>query len=418
MTRNIQKIITFVMALIFMLSCMSVVVHAQEDINKYFTDGKITLAGAPVITDFTDESGTEIELHFATPQAMFEIGTEYGPGVDNVFGTDGMCLMGAQFDYKVNNGAWHYTESWDKLDQSNVEGGPVTVHTKMNGLYGPDTSYNAILLSTYNEVEDYRDIAPLLKGSGETKYVDLENGSIHFRMRTYVYYKLQDGTEHYVFSDWSQEQKPGEILSSEEKHEFVAPKIAYIEMNASENETNFNIQVEINEEIINELMQFKSIYGSAEEFLIEGKLIPVDKEGNMMEAEAIELINRFPDRPMSEGFHLHEPLAYELFYEGVLDRYDRWAITVRFVGRDQFESKYSEPELISILATEDPNQDEEGNLIIDDPVVEEKCSLCGFCGRPLGMCVFTIGVIIVIAVVIIAFAAFFIRKKRNDNMFY
>jgi hypothetical protein len=147
---------------------------------------------------------------------------------------------------------------------------------------------------------------------------------------------------------------------------------------------------------------------------LEGKLIPVDKDGNLLNESAEDLVNLFPENTMFGELGYAGTLEYNLVYNGNIERYDRCAITVRFVARDQFESAYSEPKLVSILAVEDPNQDEEGNLIIDDPVVEEVCPLCGFCSRPLNMCIFTIGIIVVVVLVVITLAAFFIRKKKNE----
>jgi hypothetical protein len=151
--------------------------------------------------------------------------------------------------------------------------------------------------------------------------------------------------------------------------------------------------------------------------VLEGKLIPVDKEGNLKEDEAIELVNDVYKTSIYEGYHLAETLKYEFTCDKNIDRYDKWAITVRFVGGEQFESEYSEPKLVSTLAVEDPNQDKEGNLIEDDPVTEEKCSLCGFCSMPLGICVFTYVVIGVILFVAIVIAIFIIRKKKNESWY-
>ena len=416
MANNIKKIITFVMALILMLSCMMLPVHAEEyKIEDFLTEGKIKLSGTPVITASGDDTGSQIEIFYSTPEAMIKLGEHYGPAFDTMFGTDGMCLMGVQFDYKVNSGNWHYNTAWDTLNQSNMENSVVTYWNNMNDIRGPETNYRVALISTYNETEDYGDISALVKTNGEDAYLDLENNTIKFRMRAYIYYKMQDGSEHYVFSDWTQEQAPGETLSTEEKHEFIAPTISYVEVKPVGNdETNITIKVDINEEILNELSELKSIYGTNEEFLLEGKLIPVDKDGNLLNESAEDLVNLFPENTMFGELGYAGTLEYNLVYNGNIERYDRCAITVRFVARDQFESAYSEPKLVSILAVEDPNQDEEGNLIIDDPVVEEVCPLCGFCSRPLNMCIFTIGIIVVIVLVVVTLAAFFIRKKKNE----
>lgn len=414
MTRFMKRVTMLLMAFVLLLSCMIMPVSAAETMDDFFPNKNITLSGDPLFVYTGDESSGLIEMCIATPNELLEIGSYYGPAFDNMFGTDGMCLMGMQIDYRINGGPWHYTESWDKLNQDNMAGSVVRYHLNMNALFGPDASYVADIISSSTEAEDYGDVAPLFTPNGS---LDIENNKIEFRTRAYVYYKLQNGKEHYIFSDWSKDLGPGETPATDEKHIFEAPKISHIDVNATEENMNFSIKIAVNENIINELMQYKAIYGQASEFVLEAKIMPVNEDGSFKEDEAIALTNLSTNASINEGYHLEETLKYEFAHNASFDRYDKWAIIVRFVGGEQFESEYSEPELISILAEENPSKDNEGNLIKDDTKTEEKCSLCGFCSMPLGICIFTYIIAAVILLVLIAVVAFVIRKKRNENFY-
>ena len=416
MARFMKKIMMLLMAFIMLLSCMTMPVAAAKTMDDFFPNGNITLA-SPLFVYNGDETGGLIEMCVTTPQEMTEIGSYYGPSFDNIFGTDGMCLMGTQIDYRVNGGAWHYTAEWDKLNQTNMENSIVQYHLNMNELFGPQPSYRVSILSSSVETEDYGDVSALFKANGEDVYLDIENNTIEFRARAYVYYKLTSGEEKYVFSNWSQELKPGETPSQDEKHFFESPEIAFVDINPSPNAMNFSIKVNITENIMNEWTQFKAIYGQASDFDLEAKIMPVAEDGSFKEDEAIELISLSKNAPSHEGFHLEETLRYDFSYDSSFDRYDKWAISVRFVGKDQFESEYSEPKLVSTVATNDPNQDEEGNLITDDLVTDEKCPVCGFCPMPLGICVFAYVLIGVVLLVIATVAIFIIRKKRNESYY-
>lgn len=116
----------------------------------------------------------------------------------------------AQVDWKLNNGAWHYTTDWDDL------GGEIEYEPGIyasTGYLSGDTTDSVSIFDLRNGVGETTPLQTMLgkaiiKGADKEGYdnrLDLVNNTFYFRVRLMVSYCTQnDGETKYIFSPWSE----------------------------------------------------------------------------------------------------------------------------------------------------------------------------------------------------------------------
>lgn len=124
-------------------------------------------------------------------------------GIDSVSHT-------AQIDWKLNDGAWHYTPDWDTLSEDYGVDSGIYAHT---GYLSGETTQEVSILDLRNGNEGTTELQKMLgnaviKGAaedGSDNRIDLKNNTLYFRVRLFVsYYDGAAGSNGYILSPWSE----------------------------------------------------------------------------------------------------------------------------------------------------------------------------------------------------------------------
>lgn len=116
----------------------------------------------------------------------------------------------AQVDWKLNNGAWHYTSDWDTLSED--YGYDDGIYSSTGYLTG-ETTQEVKIFDLRNGDEGDTPLqtklgSAMIRGSDESGYdnrLDLENNTFSFRVRFLVSYFVSDaGETRFILSPWSQ----------------------------------------------------------------------------------------------------------------------------------------------------------------------------------------------------------------------
>lgn len=167
------------------------------------------------------ESEYATELYFSIDSELLkfidEERTDYGAlGINSIDHT-------AQIDWKLNDGAWHYTAEWDDLS-GDIEYEP-GIYANTGYLSG-DTTHSVSIFDLRNDVGDMTPLQTMLgnavmKGADESGYdnrLDLKNNTFYFRVRLMVsYYTEETDVTTFILSPWSEILAYGKSGTSLEK---------------------------------------------------------------------------------------------------------------------------------------------------------------------------------------------------------
>lgn len=124
-------------------------------------------------------------------------------GIDSVNHT-------AQIDWKLNDGAWHYTADWDNLSEDYEYDSGIYAST---GYLSGDTTHNVSIFDLRNDIGESTPLQTMLgnamiKGADESGYdnrLNLANNTFYFRIRLMVsYYSQEDDETKFILSPWSE----------------------------------------------------------------------------------------------------------------------------------------------------------------------------------------------------------------------
>ena len=167
------------------------------------------------------ENEYSTELYFSVDSELLkfidEEQTDYDSlGIDSVGHT-------AQIDWKLNDGAWHYTTDWDDLSGDiELESG---IYASTGYLSG-ETTHNVSIFDLRNDVGEITPLQTMLgnamiKGADESGYdnrLDLANKTFSLRVRLMVsYYDQENDEEVFILSPWSEVLTYGKSGTSLEK---------------------------------------------------------------------------------------------------------------------------------------------------------------------------------------------------------
>lgn len=165
-------------------------------------------APGSLVANITDQFPYMTSVFFSVDSELLKFIDEFQTdhealGIDSVGNT-------AQIDWKLNDGAWHYTSDWDTLSED---------YGVDSGIYA-NTGYLDNETTQYKEIFDLRNEAggptqlqnmlgnAMIKGSdegGEGNRLDLANNTIYFRVRFLVNYNVTETNEDkYILSPWSE----------------------------------------------------------------------------------------------------------------------------------------------------------------------------------------------------------------------
>ena len=129
----------------------------------------------------------------------------------------------AQIDWKLNDGAWHYTSDWDDLSEYYEYDSGIYAST---GYLSGETTHNVSIFDLRNDVGEKTTLQTMLgnamiKGVDESGYdnrIDLANNTFSLRVRLMLsYYDQEDSEVVFILSPWSEVLTYGKGGASLEK---------------------------------------------------------------------------------------------------------------------------------------------------------------------------------------------------------
>lgn len=408
--QNKQKAIFMIAILIIsmLISPLATTVHADDEtpINDIFVNGKICRPEAPVIILNDDGSNNEFKCYVITPDDFFKL-NDYLPFSIEHIGINGPCYWGYQIDYKTDENNWKYVKAWDKLDMSNVENSNINHLITMNNDETVDflTKRTIVLLneeSTRNGIEDIT-----IQNGNNPKFAT-DGKNLSFRVRAYFSGFDNNGNEKYYFSDWSKETRitKSSSITNNGNAEILIQELKATQLSGS---VAVTINLESNPEIMREIIFAKELNDENNKIEIEVLLIQKDENGEFKIENGIK-----PDSSEHNN-QMHKPIFCN-FIGTELTRYSDWGVTVRVIDSNgEYKSNYAEVVTLTEMGVDDPNVDEENNVVIEDEVeILDSCSVCGSCSQPLGMCIYLLIAIGAIATIVIVIVVF-VKKRQKEG---
>ncbi|MBQ3665091.1 MAG: hypothetical protein II919_03180 [Lachnospiraceae bacterium] len=351
-------------------------------------------------------------------------------GYDDIFITP-------QMDWSIDSmDDWHYNEYWD------TEGYDKDYHMRLGDWayislsYGPEVTNTAWVFRWMGNIKDTEDAfwygrhdeggddypgwKDVLK---EDQYdiitnedesyakIDLSKHTIYVRMRWLVTIRTEDKDIN-VSSDWSEIAAVGKDAQETvvlTKDTLKAPVIKDLRMT----DETFNDQpviafkLEVPDELSKQITQVKANNGDiwlSTEARVEGSDEWIEMQGDFeirtgeLKVTLLHLLEE--GKVIEEGTPIELRCRYYCTQEGEEDLYSDYSEVLTFGTK---EIKEGEKETV----TEAKDQSEDTTV---DEEKEDKCSICGFCPHPLGLCIF---IWIAILIVIIVIVIIIVRKKKN-----
>ncbi len=113
----------------------------------------------------------------------------------------------AQIDWKLNNGAWHYTSDWDDLSENYEYDSVIYANT---GYLDEGTTQEKYVFDLRNDnINIQTALGSAMKmgveEGGDDNSLDLANNTFYFRVRVMVdYYNAETGEQEFILSPWSE----------------------------------------------------------------------------------------------------------------------------------------------------------------------------------------------------------------------
>lgn len=344
--------------------------------------------------------------------------------------------MSCQIDWAIDDvqdpvSGWHYTQYWDGSSERSI-GYDDDWHIRVSAWDETDVWLNNATetvqeawilrgVTTSSFYGDPEQNTPGIKDQlrpdqysydeGEERLaIDFSEHTAYFRAR-FVVTTRDENVDKYYYSDWSNVCSVGknaELLEPLTKRDLKAPVITALRM--TDKTFNDNPVVAFTLTVPDELAEMASrvaasggaIYIETEarvkgdaEWTIMGNTDREVKAGEL-ECALLSLVNsERTSIPADTEIELR--CRYYCYQQGLDDIYSDYSKVISF-GTDE----------ISEGGSETTGETEESG---ENAAAKDKCPICGFCPRPLGLCIFIwLAIIAVIVVVIIIIA-----KSRGKN---
>ena len=288
-----KKALSLLLALLILLSAFSVMPltasasTADNLLNKYF-GAAIQKPQTPYVHCFFNDAWDEIHLYQNANNDIYKLGYDYNTN-ENFMDENGLAYLNIylQVDYKIDGGAWHYTENWDTGWTDNIPNW---------GLHqveqSPDVGYYASKMLSFklSDAVAYNFDAPEENGdfqglvSREGVYPDYTNYHFDMANHTYTYryrYKV-DATdwESYEYSqlisEWSDAVSIGKNATVPVLTKSQTPAAITIQSGSclasgddKQKFNNFYLDITVPQSIYNDLKYYEIIEGMFEPLVIE-----------------------------------------------------------------------------------------------------------------------------------------------------
>lgn len=423
-----KKLFPLLLSLLLLLSLFSVTAFAAEenDIGKF----ELPAPKAPNYFVYTDGNATEGQhddlrmIMVADPEVAL-LAAEYDRDSEAFYEKYGLWSFEICIQYDVSldgEDNWQHHAEWDT--------------EYYTGGYGDGYPYVALRSElmddfeffwlTYYEGPDSDTFVPYkpailtekFTGDGYEQDIysfDVENHSLYIRCRYYMEWetfnaeKNEIGERQSKFSDWSESAvfgKNGTQITPDEPTTYAAPIISDMKIVLSEGDENSHIEYA---QTTPESVWMTGVYYMMKE---EGQFDGLETQVSIDGGEWVE----FDTADSGDDWCLWNGSRGAYNDDVPIEENTNVKLRIRFIGTHG-PSEWSNVLELNGGGTQE-NPDDTGKAPDEKPPVDEKdkCSLCGFCPVPLGLCIFIwIAIAIVVILVIVIIVVIVTKKKKCPN---
>ncbi len=418
-----KKFISILLSLLVILSLVPFAASAAEkpDISKF----EFPTPAAPVYMVFegADRTATEgsdaLYVIRQTDMSVLELSTEFYQDSDAFREKYGLYdfILVMQFDTSLDGtDNWLHTAEWDTsyYAPTAYEACPViSIGEDMMeketifDLYHRDPDNN-----NYSAMEDAIIHRAAPNGDGYTfdnYYFDYENHSLYVRCRYFMQWETYDGENigetQYKYSEWSEPAifgKNGTSVTPDEPTGYEAPVISNLKYEQPGERDELG-------RLTYELFTPESVWMAAIYYTMTGNgnfdTLETEISVNGSDWQPYKTVHDWADWGLSQG-------TRTAFYEEPrIEADSHIKLRIRYTG------SHGVSEWSNVLELNDGGAKEvtDGTTATTEtkpapiePAEDDKCSLCGFCPRPLGICIFIwlailLGIIVIIVVMLLIF---------------
>ena len=423
-----KRIFSVLLSLLLLLSLFSVTAFAAEenDISKF----ELPAPKAPNYFVYTDGDASEghhddLRMIMVADPAVALLAAEYDRDSEAFYEKYGLWSFEIVMQYDVSldgENDWQYTSEWDSQYGVGSYGEgfqSVSLRSELMEDFG-------FFWLTYHEgqgSDTFKPYQPAIlteKFDGENIYsFDVENHSLYIRCRYYMEWeplvKYEEGEgpgeKQSRFSEWSESAVFGKNTTQivpDEPTTYEAPVISDLKIvPPGENEQNSHLEYV---QTTPESVWMTGVYYIMKE---DGQFDDLETQVSIDGGEWVE----FSTADAGGDWCLHNGSRTAINFDVPINENSNVKLRVRFTGTHGPSEWSNELELNGGGTQEIP--DTTGKPT-DEPTTDEpdekKCSLCGFCPVPLGLCIFIwIAIVVVVILVIVIIIVTLTKKKKCPN---
>ena len=425
-----KRIFSVLLSLLLLLSLFSVTAFAAEenDISKF----ELTAPKAPNYFVYTDGDATEghhdhLKMIMVADPAVVLLAAEYYADSDAFYGKYGLYSFAISMQYDVSlddEEHWQHNAEWDTSWYTGgyADGYP---YVSLGSELMEDFEFFWL---TYYEGPDSDTFVPYkpailtekFTGDGYEQDIysfDVENHSLYIRCRYYMEWETFDAEKNEIgekqskFSDWSESAvfgKNSTQIIPDEPTTYAAPIISDMKIVLSEGDENSHIEYA---QTTPESVWMTGVYYLMKE---EGQFDGLETQVSIDGGEWIE----FSTADSGDDWCLWNGSRGAYNDDVPIEENTNVKLRIRFTGTHG-PSEWSNVLELNGGGTQE-NPDNTGKAPDEKPPVDEpsedKCSLCGFCPVPLGLCIFIwIAIVVVVILVIVILIVTLTKKKKCPN---
>ena len=424
-----KRIFSVLLSLLLLLSLFSVTAFAAEehDISKF----ELPAPNAPNYFVYTDGNASEghhddLRMIMVADPEVALLAAEYDRDSEAFYKKYGLYSFNLAMQYDVSldgEDSWQHNEEWDTeyYNDGHVNGYPI------QSLRSELIEDFEFFWLTYYEGPDSNTFVPYkpailtekFTGDGYEQDIysfDVENHSLYIRCRYYMEWETFDAEKNEIgekqskFSDWSESAVFGKNTTQiipDEPTTYEAPVISDLKIvPPGENEQNSHLEYV---QTTPESVWMTGVYYIMKE---DGQFDGLETQVSIDGGEWIEFstADSWGDWCLWNG-------SRGVYNDDVpIEENTNVKLRIRFIGTHG-PSEWSNVLELNGGGTQE-NPGETNKAPEEKPPVDEKdkCSLCGFCPVPLGLCIFIwIAIVVVVILVIVIIIVTLTKKKKCPN---
>ena len=424
-----KRILSVLLCALLLLSLFSVTAFAAEenDISKF----ELPSPKAPNYFVYTDGNASEghhddLRMIMVADPEVALLAAEYDRDSEAFYKKYGLYSFNLVMQYDVSldgEDSWQHNEEWDTeyYNDGHVNGYPV------QSLRSELIEDFEFFWLTYYEGPDSDTFVPYkpailtekFTGDGYEQDIysfDVENHSLYIRCRYYMEWETFDAEKNEIgekqskFSDWSESAVFGKNTTQiipDEPTTYEAPVISDLKIvPPGENEQNSHLEYV---QTTPESVWMTGVYYIMKE---DGQFDGLETQVSIDGGEWIEFstADSWGDWCLWNG-------SRGVYNDDVpIEENTNVKLRIRFIGTHG-PSEWSNVLELNGGGTQE-NPGETNKAPEEKPPVDEKdkCSLCGFCPVPLGLCIFIwIAIVVVVILVIVIIIVTLTKKKKCPN---